>query len=261
MMTEKTIATDDGSEIHYQVGGEGPASLVLLHGWGGSSATWKAVLPRLDLTRFRVMVPDLRGHGKSKAGTGGCSWQNFMQDVLAMVDSEGVQDFIPAGFSLGGKLASLLAAHFPKRIPSLILVAAVAPEMVAIDRELAMQICVDAKDWRRGKGHFKNWFGPSAPEPVIDVCCQTIASTPEAVLAATAEMILWTSLTAEIGRLKQPSLVISGGLDPIYGPAYQQAQTLPHLSHYQSATLPAGHFIPLEIPVELASLIGQFATE
>ena len=52
-----------GDRVAYREAGAGEA-LLLIHGMGGSSATWKAVLPELS-KRYRVVAPDLLGHGQS----------------------------------------------------------------------------------------------------------------------------------------------------------------------------------------------------
>jgi non-heme chloroperoxidase len=253
------IQTSYGAEIHYQVYGDGPVNLIFLHGWGGSHETWREVIKHLDLGRFRAIVPDLRGHGQSSLGTSACSWEIFTKDILAIADFERAHVFIPIGFSLGGKLACLLSTKFPRRIPAQVLVAPVAPAEVPIDRNLGLQICREANDWQRGKHYFRGWFAPTAPEELVDACCQRIASIPQSVLETTAEMILWTSLAFQIKKRDLPTLVVSGELDPVYGAAYLGEQMLPFLNQPETATVTSsGHFIPLEHPIELAGLIEKF---
>jgi pimeloyl-ACP methyl ester carboxylesterase len=252
------IPTSDGVQIHYDIHGTGPVNLIFLHGWGGNADTWSEVVKHLDTARCRSISIDLRGHGKSSLGSGNCSWEIFARDVLAVVEHAQAREFIPVGFSLGGKLACLLAAKNPEHIPAQVLVAPVPPGAVPIDRESGLQICREAKVWHRGKEYFRAWFGPAADEKVVDACCQIIAQTPTSILESTAEMILWTSLSDEIGRLDLPVLLVTGENDPVYGMAYQQKEMLPFLGRATLSTLASGHFIPLERPIELAGLISLF---
>jgi pimeloyl-ACP methyl ester carboxylesterase len=65
---ERTVTTADGVALHVREAGDPAAPpLVLLHGFAGSSRLWDAQLADPELTgRFRVVTPDLRGHGLSQ---------------------------------------------------------------------------------------------------------------------------------------------------------------------------------------------------
>jgi pimeloyl-ACP methyl ester carboxylesterase len=250
--------TRSGVEIYYETHGSGPVTLLLLHGWGGTGATWNAVLPHLDGKRFRVLIPDLRGHGRSDHPADGYDWDTFAADVLAVADEAGAARFVPVGFSFGGKLACCLAAKHPDRIPAQILVAPVAPAGVAFDRDAGLLICRQAGDWRNNQRVFRPWFGPAAPDEIVKDYCQFIAETPHDVLVATGEMSVWTSLESTIGLLELPTLLVTGRHDPIYHTAYQTEKMLPFLGAAQAVTLEGGHFLPLECPEELSACIAQF---
>ena len=255
----KTIRSHDGTEIRYAVCGTGPVNLMFFHGWGGNRQMWTNVIPHFDGARFRSVNLDMRGHGESACSEFGYTWDSFASDALAVADQEGMVEFVPGGFSMGAKLACYLAAKYPRRIRALILVAPPALGVVPISRELGMQVCRDASDWKQIKPFFKNlWFGPSPDEELVDGCCQSISRIPRFVLEATAEMSLWTSIESSVGRLDLPALVAAGEFDPVYNPEYQQKHTLPHLEQGSSVTLAAGHFIPLECPNALAASITAF---
>src|SRR3954471_17964324 len=78
-----------GHEVVYRVAGEPPDGgarpvLLLVHGIAGSSATWKAVLPRLA-ERYHVVAPDLPGHGESDKSGADCSlgaYANVLRDLM-----------------------------------------------------------------------------------------------------------------------------------------------------------------------------------
>jgi pimeloyl-ACP methyl ester carboxylesterase len=111
-------------EIHYQVEGEG-APVTLIHGVGSSAAGCDEIAKRLTPS-FKVIRMDLRGHGASGRIVGRCHLDDFVADVLAVLDNEavGVTDVI--GFSLGGMIAQCLALTHPGRIRRLSLISAVA---------------------------------------------------------------------------------------------------------------------------------------
>ncbi len=89
-----------GEAVAYRMSGEGEA-LLLVHGMAGSSATWRAILPQLA-QRYRVLAPDLPGHGDSAKPRGDYSLGAFaawLRDLLHEVDIERVTVI---GQSLGG---------------------------------------------------------------------------------------------------------------------------------------------------------------
>ncbi|EHM03489.1 putative 3-oxoadipate enol-lactonase [Acetobacteraceae bacterium AT-5844] len=103
---------------------EGPASappLLLLHSIGTTQSIWApqaAVLAR----HFRVIRPDLRGHGLSEVTPGDYSMASLAQDALGLLDVLGVAQAHIAGVSLGGRIAQQIAAEAPERVLSLLLI-------------------------------------------------------------------------------------------------------------------------------------------
>jgi esterase len=112
-------------ELYWREYGEGGAKpLLLLHGLFGSSANWHGIARRLARSR-RILVPDLRGHGRSPAGRV-ISYQTMAEDLTALLDSEGIGDAAIVGHSMGGKAAMWLALERPERVRALV-VADMAP--------------------------------------------------------------------------------------------------------------------------------------
>lgn len=102
----------------YGEGGSTP--LLLLHGLFGSSANWHGIARRLARSR-RILVPDLRGHGRSTGG-GTLSYPAMAEDLIALLDSEGIRDASIVGHSMGGKAAMWLALSRPERVRALVVV-------------------------------------------------------------------------------------------------------------------------------------------
>ena len=101
--------------------GQGPA-LLLIHGIGDSSDSWRPVLSQLSLDH-RVIVPDLLGHGRSakpRADYSVAAYANGMRDLLAVL---GVDRATVVGHSLGGGVAAQFAYQYPERCERLVLVA------------------------------------------------------------------------------------------------------------------------------------------
>ena len=108
----------------YGDGDGGAPPLLLIHGLFGSSANWHGIARRLAISR-RVLVPDLRGHGRSPC-VERLSYPDMAQDLNALLDAEGIDQAAIVGHSMGGKAAMWLALTRPERVSALA-VADIAP--------------------------------------------------------------------------------------------------------------------------------------
>ena len=92
-----------GDRVAYREAGAGEA-LLLIHGMAGSSATWRAVLPQLS-KKYRVVAPDLFGHGESAKPRGDYSLGAFAVSLRDLLDDLGIGRATVVGHSLGGGVA------------------------------------------------------------------------------------------------------------------------------------------------------------
>jgi pimeloyl-ACP methyl ester carboxylesterase len=92
-----------GDRVAYREAGAGEA-LLLIHGMAGSSATWRAVLPQLS-KKYRVVAPDLLGHGESAKPRGDYSLGAFAALLRDLLDELGISRATIVGQSLGGGVA------------------------------------------------------------------------------------------------------------------------------------------------------------
>ncbi len=113
------VLSVDGAGIHYVEAGEGPA-LVLIHGLGASTFTFRRVLPELA-RRFRVVAIDLKGFGFSERPSGDYSLSTQADLVRQVMDQLGIGKASMLGHSMGGVVAMRLALACPERVERLIL--------------------------------------------------------------------------------------------------------------------------------------------
>ena len=116
------ITDVNGCQIHYDVRGDGDP-LVLLHGGLGAGADWRYVFPS-DPAGFRVIVPDLRGHGRSTNPSGEFTFRQAALDVLALLDHLGQATVNAIGLSGGGITLLHMATLQPARVGAMVLVSA-----------------------------------------------------------------------------------------------------------------------------------------
>ena len=112
----------NGMEMYYEIHGQGEP-LILLHGFSRSGATWSQVLDALA-AEYRVIVPDLRGHGRSTNPSGKFTHEQAALDVFALLDELAIDDFQAMGISTGGMTLLHMATSQPKRLEGIVLIGA-----------------------------------------------------------------------------------------------------------------------------------------
>ena len=119
---EERFAELPGTRLRVFAAGEGEP-VVLVHGLGGGAANWGLIAPRLA-ERFRVLVPDLPGHGGSPPLPGAPALVDFADAVGALLEREGVVSATLVGHSFGGVTALRLAIRRPDAVRGVVLAAA-----------------------------------------------------------------------------------------------------------------------------------------
>jgi len=117
----QTIAIN-GMEMYYEVHGTGEP-LILLHGGAGAGINWSLIFKEPPVG-FRLIVPDLRGHGRSTNPSAEFTFRQSALDVFAMLDHLGIERFKAIGVSLGAKTLLHVATQQPGRIAAMVLVSA-----------------------------------------------------------------------------------------------------------------------------------------
>lgn len=112
----------NGANLYFEIHGNGEP-LLLLHGFSGSSQDWKSTIDQWS-TRFRLIVPDLRGHGRSGILAKPFRHQDAAADILALLDHLQIGVCMGVGVSAGGNILLHLATSQPRRIQAMVLVSA-----------------------------------------------------------------------------------------------------------------------------------------
>ncbi|PQD97393.1 alpha/beta hydrolase [Mycobacterium sp. EPG1] len=120
-MTDLRFLDLHGDRVAYRDVGDGDETLLLLHGMAGSSDTWRAVMPQLS-KRYRVIAPDLLGHGQSAKPRGDYSLGAFAAWLRDLLDELGVTSVTIVGQSLGGGVAMQFVYQHPDYCRRLVLI-------------------------------------------------------------------------------------------------------------------------------------------
>ncbi|MBT5816696.1 MAG: alpha/beta fold hydrolase [Opitutales bacterium] len=112
------MPTINGKQIAVESSGEGDV-ILMVHGLGGTSNVWGSQANALQKF-FKVIRPDLEGSGRSPA-TGDLSIQGFVDDLVALLDSENIEAAHLIGHSMGTIICQHMAVQHPARVKSLVL--------------------------------------------------------------------------------------------------------------------------------------------
>jgi 3-oxoadipate enol-lactonase len=210
--------------VHVQVDGPAQAPpLLLLHSLGTSLHVWDPQADALS-RKFRVIRPDMRGHGLTGVTPGPYSLHGLAGDALNVLDSLGIFRVHLAGLSIGGAVAQALAARAPGRVRSLILcdtAMAFPPETLwreraAVVRAQGMAAIVAPVLARWVTEDFMH-------DPAAEGLRAMLRRTDPEGYAGAAEALAVADLTAETSALRLPALVLVGEHDLATPPATARA--------------------------------------
>ena len=112
----------NGFDMYYEVRGAG-APLLLLHGGSGAGANWDLVFDEPP-AGHQLIVPDLRGHGRSTNPSGEFTFRQCAEDVVALLDHLGVAAVNAIGVSLGAKTLLHVGTAYSGRVDAMVLASA-----------------------------------------------------------------------------------------------------------------------------------------
>lgn len=110
----------NGITMAYRDIGKGPA-LVLLHGFGGTGEAWNPFIEELSVD-YRLIIPDLRGHGRSVNPSGHFTHRELALDVFGLLDQLGIDSVSAIGSSMGAMTLLHAATQQRDRVNAMVLV-------------------------------------------------------------------------------------------------------------------------------------------
>ena len=200
----------DGARIEFETTGDGPP-LVLLHGSFGDRSTWHAAghVDALE-AQFRLILVDLIGHGGSDAPPDPARYRMDVhaRDVVAVLDSLGIERAAAWGASMGGRVGFHLMARFPDRLTALIAggahACAVETDPAELDREIALLR-------EQGTAPFAETIEPDWMRRIV------LRADGHALAAQTLADAAEQGAPPELDSVPVPVLLLAGERDPRLG--------------------------------------------
>lgn len=265
---KRHVALPDGETLAYLTMGD-PAGtpVVLIHGYTDSARDWVPLLPYLS-PHLRLILVDLRGHGRS--GKPDCCYTrfDFAYDIKLLLDALHIERAGIVGHSLGSIVAQTFAEFWPERTARVVLISSsggrrpgAAPQAPKFDyaaaiRQLKEPIDPDSKfmiEW---------WWSPTPVDPdFIRRQRKDAAAIPLRVwLAILDQGLTDADLQRTLPQLKAPTLLIWGSADPIMEEEVRQTlrEALPQAEVKIFPGL--GHNPFWEEPAQCAAVINEFLT-
>jgi pimeloyl-ACP methyl ester carboxylesterase len=254
---------------HFAAGPDQPTTppLVFVNGWTGDHTVFEPQIAHFAKTH-RIVAVNLRGHGASDAPLQDYTMAGFADDIAWQCEQLGLDKPVIVGHSLGGAIALELAGRRPALASGIVMVDSIVmsrpsredgprerllmkqlagPDYIAVERQMAWDICGGFDDPSRQDAMFKNQIYPVLEKTPQHVAISTMANfmfhydptpaaeacvVPMAYISADVPMI---EMARDLDRLKAlcPQLVIA-------------------------KVLAAGHFLTLEVPDQVNAMLARF---
>src|ERR1700690_1535090 len=112
------METLNGMQLYFEVHGSGEP-LILLHGFSECSQDWSPLIADWS-KHFQLIIPDMRGHGRSSNSSKTFRHQDSAADIFALLDHLGIGTFKGLGMSGGGNVLLHLATQKPERVQAMV---------------------------------------------------------------------------------------------------------------------------------------------
>ena len=256
------VSTSRG-RLYYEERGEGPVVL-LIHGLAGDLSAWYPQMEWLSES-YRVIAFDNRGAGRSEQVDAAESTGGLARDTLELLDGLSVDQAHVVGRSMGGAIAQHMALLAPRRVVSLVLCASFA----RLD-PLGQRVLTNMREvleWRGG-----SWSDHARHSVANFVSGAFYNRNPEAIAGIERLIGGETRLPAcyvaqnhaclehdtldDLHRITCPTLVLSGGQDPICSPTCTQWM-VDRLPDVESVVFEdSSHFLLIEEPERFSEVLA-----
>jgi 3-oxoadipate enol-lactonase len=259
--------TSDDAELFYTITGQGP-DVVLLHPTPCDHRFWNGVMGSLS-GRYRVIVPDLRGHGQSETGSSPITMAKLGADMEKLLDVLGVQRALFAGCSIGGYTLFELWREVPSRISALAFCCSKPQADVEANRAKREEWIRKIRE--RGTAEFieamiESLIGPTArqraPEKIAEAREMMQTVRPDALIAVQQGLAARPDSVETARGIHVPCFVLGGGEDTSSSPADMKllAESIRSTGYGAEFHLlrDAGHYAPWEQPQMVGRLLRRF---
>jgi len=251
------------AEIFFDIAGSGPP-VVLLHPFPVCREFWIPV-SQFFSNRYRLIMPDLRGHGDSSLGDGPATMAKHAADVSRVMTAAGVDRAPIVGVSIGGYVIFEFWRQFRERVSALALCNTKAAADSAEARAGRLQAAEDVL--QKGTEIFFEGMLPkvlaettrrSRPNLVDGALRMMRKMSPEDVAGVQRGMADRPDSIPTAQSINVPTLIITGDEDTATGVPEAEVMKQNIRGSEMKVVAKAGHYSPWEQPQEVGRLLRQF---
>jgi 3-oxoadipate enol-lactonase len=255
--------TSDDAVIFYEVLGSGPP-VVLLHPFPANHELWKPAAQAL-VSHYRIILPDLRGHGDSGIGEGPATMEKQAADIARVLDQEKIGRAPFAGVSIGGYVLFEFWRKYRSRVEALVLCNTKAQADSAEARAGRLQAADDVM-----QSGTEVFFESLVPKLMGKTTCDTRPDlvdgalrmmrkmSPEDVAMVLRGMANRPDSAETLKTIDVPTLIVTGDEDAFTGVAEAELMRQNIQGSQMKVVARAGHYSPWERPEEVGKLVRQF---
>jgi 3-oxoadipate enol-lactonase len=256
------IVRSDDADIVYESWGQG-TPVLLLHPFPVHRDFWKPAAQALS--KYRIILPDLRGHGASGIGDGAATMAKHATDIARVLDHAGVGRVPMVGVSIGGYAIFECWRRYAERISALVLCNTKASADTADGRAARLRSAAEVLE--KGVEPFVESMlpklvgqttGSSRPDLVDGVRGMALKMSPEDVSQVQQGMAERPDSVATLQTIRVPTLIIAGEEDVLTPVANSETMKANAPNSRLAVISKAGHYSAWEKPEEVGMLLGQF---
>ncbi len=256
-----SVRSADGVQVSFQMAGEGPLSVVFVHGWSCDRSYWRE---QLDYTAqlHRTVALDLAGHGESGLNRDDWTFPAFGEDVAAVINGLGLEHIVLVGHSMGGPVIVEATRIAPQEVIGLVVVDALqdpdAPGRTLDEMQgFLARFEENFSDAMRDLVS-NTMFVPESDSILKEWIVEDMASgSPGVGVGALRANILWpsTTRTDALDALRVPVRLINS-------PLYTTNTAAVNRYGMDVVIMPGvGHFLMLEDPMRFNALLSSAIAE
>jgi len=246
--------------LYYEIHGEGEP-LLLIHGLGSSSRDWELQLD-FFAQNYKLILVDVRGHGRSGKPPGPYSIPLFAEDIKKLLQALQVGPAHILGISLGGMIAFQLGISHPEVVKSLIIVNS-TPELVAHTLKDWLGVwqrllIVRFMGMRKMGEVLGNRFLPGPEQAQLrEIFIDRWAENDKPAYLEAMKAVMGWSVTDRLGEIRCPTLVI--GADGDYFPTAEKENYVKQIPGGELLIIEnSRHALPAEKPAEFNLAVKEF---
>ena len=254
----QVVLSKEGTPISYEVYGSGEPTLVFVHGWSCDGRYWREQVPVFS-KKYRVVVPDLAGHGHSGMTRTKYTMSAFGEDVRAVTEATGSRKAILIGHSMGGSVIAEAARLMPDRVVGLIGIDTLEDIEYPLTREeFKKMIAPLEKDFQAGSRQFVGeMISPETDPQLREFILSDIAAAPSAVALSAMDEMMDQYITGEAAKvfeqIRVPVVSVNGDM---WSVNYEGNRR--HMLSYEAIVLKgADHFLMMNRAEELNSALEK----